>query len=232
MKNLFILIYAVILGVHLYAGNQGLEQLDMLSKPMLLLLLILFFAIRSHKKKTVKFRNLILFGLVFCLAGDVFLMFQKLNEAYFLAGLISFLIGHVFYVWAFTKTYLNNHEIPLIKRQGWVMILILGYGIMFFREIKEHVGSLIGPVILYTAVITLMLLMAVNRYGRVGRQSFWLTVLGAALFVASDSLLAWNKFVHHLPNSHLLIMGTYGMAQLLIVLGAARQVEEVRINGQ
>ena len=232
MKNIFILIYAVILGVHLFAGHQGNAHLAMLSKPALLVSLILFFAITTFKKKNGKFRDLVLLGLVFCLAGDVFLMFQDLNKSYFLAGLIAFLIGHVFYVWAFTKTYLSNHEIPLIKRQGWVMILILGYGIMFFREIKEHVGSLIGPVILYTAVITLMLLMAVNRYGRVGRQSFWLIALGAAFFVASDSFLAWNKFVHHLPNSHLLIMGTYGMAQLLIVLGAARQVEEVKTNGQ
>lgn len=212
--------------MHLYAGSAGYTEIEMCSKPALLVSLILFFLFDTKDKKGGKFRNLILLGLIFSLGGDVFLIFQNLHNGYFIAGLISFLIGHLFYLWAFTITYLNNHEIPLIKRQGWVMVLVLGYGIMFFREIKEHVGSLIGPVILYTAAITIMLLMAVNRYGRVGRASFWLITLGAALFVASDSLLAWNKFVHQLPNSHFLIMSTYGLAQLLIAVGAIKQVED------
>ncbi|NEN22917.1 lysoplasmalogenase [Cryomorpha ignava] len=230
MKRIFILIYAVILSVHLYAGSSGYTEIEMCSKPALLVSLILFFLFATKNKKVGKFRNLILLGLLFSLGGDVFLMFQYLHNGYFIAGLVSFLIGHVFYLWAFTITYLNNHEIPLIKRQGWVMVLVLGYGIMFFREIKEHVGSLIGPVILYTAALTLMLLMAVNRHGRVGRNSFWLIVVGAALFVASDSFLAWNKFVHQLPNNHVLIMATYGLAQLLIMLGAVRQVEQVHLH--
>jgi len=227
VKNIFVLIYSLLLGVHLYAGYNDYQQLEMISKPTLLIWLIVFFALNTHKKKCGVFKILILLGLIFSLAGDVLLIFQKEQSGYFMTGLIAFVIAHVFYVWAFTKTYLNNHEIPLIKRQGWVMILILAYGILFFRAIKEHVGSFIGPVILYTAVITLMLLMAVNRYGRVGRISFWLVTLGAVLFVASDSILAWNKFVHPLPNSHFLIMATYGLAQLFIVLGAMRQVQQV-----
>lgn len=230
MKKIFILIYGVILSVHLYAGYAGYQEIELCSKPALLVSLILFYFVETNNKKVGKFRNLILLGLVFSLGGDVLLMFQNLHNGYFVAGLVSFLIGHVFYLWAFTITYLNNHEIPLIKRQGWVMILVLGYGIMFFREIKEHVGSLIGPVLLYTAAITIMLLMAVNRYGRVGKNSFWLIAVGAALFVASDSFLAWNKFVHQLPNSHFLIMATYGLAQLLIMLGAVKQVEQVYLH--
>ena len=224
------MIYVVVLTVHLYAGYAGYTEIGMCSKPALLVSLIIFFLFDTHDKKGGKFRNLILLGLIFSLGGDVFLMFQHLHNGYFLTGLISFLIGHLFYLWAFTITYLNNHEIPLIKRQGWVMVIVLGYGIMFFREIKEHVGSLIGPVILYTAAITLMLLMAVNRYGRVKSASFWLITFGAALFVASDSLLAWNKFVHQLPNSHFLIMSTYGVAQLLIAMGAIKQVEDTSGN--
>lgn len=230
MKRIFILIYFVILSVHLYAGSAGYKEIELCTKPALLISLIVFFLFDTSKKKVGKFRNLILLGLVFSLGGDVFLMFQNLHNGYFVAGLVSFLLGHLFYLWAFTITYLNNHEIPLIKRQGWVMVLVLGYGIMFFREIKDHVGSLIGPVILYTAAITLMLLMAVNRYGRVGKVSFWLIAAGAALFVASDSILAWNKFVHQLPYNHLLIMGTYGLAQVLIVMGAVRQVEQVYLH--
>ena len=105
------------------------------------------------------------------------------------------------------------------------MVLIFGYGYFFFRTIKGHLGKMTGPVIAYITVISLMLLMAVNRYNRVGKISFWLIAVGALLFVASDSLLAWNKFMHPLFGAHILIMGTYGIAQLCIMLGALRQVK-------
>jgi uncharacterized membrane protein YhhN len=53
---------------------------------------------------------------------------------------------------------------------------------------------------------------------------------GAVLFVASDSILAWNKFVNHVPHSHLLIMGTYGLAQWGIAMGAVIQIQHVRLS--
>lgn len=227
MKKIFILIYVVILSVHLYAGSREYTEIAFFTKPALLISLIVFFLIDTNRKGSAKFRNLILLGLIFSLGGDVFLMFQGIDSGYFIAGLVSFLMAHIFYVWAFTITYLNNHVVPLIKRQGWVMILILAYGILFFRAIKDDVGSLIVPIFLYTTVITLMLLMAVNRQGRVGLQSFWLIAIGAALFVASDSFLAWNKFVEPLPESHFLVMSTYGLAQLFIVMGAVNQIQQV-----
>lgn len=177
-----------------------------------------------------KFRNLIVAGLFLSLGGDVFLMFQQYASIWFIAGLGSFFLAHVMYIWAFTKVYLENQQVELIKKHGWVMILIFAYGFFFFRQLQGHLGAMTGPVIAYVIVISLMLLIASNRYGRVGERSFWLIFSGALLFVASDSILAWNKFVHPLMASHVLIMGTYGLAQLLITLGALRQVEEVALR--
>lgn len=225
MKRTFIIVFLAILGINLYAGSNAYPDLAFYTKPALVISLILFFILHTRKMQGGVFRTLIVLGLVFSLSGDVFLMFQNQASAYFTAGLVSFLIGHIFYIWAFSKTYLENHKIALIKRQGWVMVLIVGYGFVFFGAIKDYVGSFIGPVILYTMVITLMLLIAVNRFERVGRASFWLIAIGAALFVASDSILAWNKFKHAIDYSHFLIMSTYGVAQLLITLGAIKQVE-------
>jgi uncharacterized membrane protein YhhN len=45
-------------------------------------------------------------------------------------------------------------------------------------------------------------------------------VLGALLFVISDSLLAINKFYQDIPLAGVLIMLTYGLAQLFIMEGA------------
>ena len=164
-------------------------------------------------------------GLIFSLGGDTLLMFQD-QGGFFVYGLSSFLLAHIFYILAFFRTNRKNHEIPLIKRQGWVMVLIVAYGFLFFREIKDDLGSMIGPVMIYTMAITLMLLLAANRYKKVSDKSYWFVLGGALLFVASDSILAWNKFVHHLDWSHTLIMSTYGLAQLFIAQGAILQLED------
>jgi uncharacterized membrane protein YhhN len=44
----------------------------------------------------------------------------------------------------------------------------------------------------------------------------YLLPLGAVLFIISDSLIAINKFVGDIPFPTLLIMSTYGVAQLFI----------------
>ena len=46
------------------------------------------------------YKWLIVIGLVFCLGGDIFLM---LPERFFIAGLVSFLLGHLFYIAAFVS---------------------------------------------------------------------------------------------------------------------------------
>jgi hypothetical protein len=52
----------------------------------------------------------------------------------------------------------------------------------------------------------------------------WVLALGGALFVASDALLATNKFAAALPAASLWMLGTYWLAQWCIAswLPAAR----------
>ena len=50
----------------------------------------------------------------------------------------------------------------------------------------------------------------------------WFVVVGACLFIASDSIIAINRFLVSVPNSSLLIMSTYYPAQLLITAGTLR----------
>lgn len=225
MKRIFIIFYCLILIVHLFAGSFGYEYLEFATKPLLLSSLLVYFIVSTQRLNYGLFRKLIVGGLFFSFLGDIFLMFQSGSSPYFMLGLAAFFIAHLLYLWAFTRVYFQNQEVEIIKKQGWIMILILGYGIFFFRTVKDHLGKMSGPVIAYITVISLMLLMAVNRYNRVGKVSFWLIAIGALLFVISDSFLAWNKFMHQLTGAHLLIMGTYGIAQLCIMLGALRQVQ-------
>ena len=68
-----------------------------------------------------------------------------------------------------------------------------------------------------------MAIMAVNRKGRVNTLSFNLVIYGSILFVISDSILAYNKFVFPISYSGLAIMSTYMAAQYLITVGAVER---------
>ncbi|MCA1762155.1 MAG: lysoplasmalogenase [Flavobacteriales bacterium] len=226
MKRGFDIVFLLIVGLHIYAGQHDLKLAADFSKPFIVGSLLVYFLFRGWKYFDSSFFRLISIGLIFSLCGDVALIYQKSDPLFFTLGLSAFLIGHIFYTTAFTKTYLENHEIALIKRHGWVLILIAAYGFLFFRAIQDHLGKMIGPVMLYTLVISLMLLMAANRYKRVNAKSWRYIFFGALLFVASDSLLAWNKFVEAIDYSHFLIMGTYSFAQYFIAMGAVEQLRD------
>lgn len=107
-----------------------------------------------------------------------------------------------------------------------MMVLVIIYSFTYFFILKNHLGPMTIPVAAYILVISLMLLAAINLYGKVGSKTFWLIFSGAAFFVASDSILACNKFIFSLEDSHFWIMSTYGIAQLLITLGAITQLSK------
>ena len=60
------------------------------------------------------------------------------------------------------------------------------------------------------------------------RAGLWM-MLGAILFVASDTLLAFNKFYATFNYSGILIMLTYGLAQLFIAHGAAKYINSEKV---
>lgn len=220
------MLYGAILAIHIYGGLVGNAGVANNSKPFILISLIVFYVMSAKKLKKNAFFKLILAGLIFSLGGDVLLIFQTGSSGFFIGGLASFLVAHVMYIFAFTKTYRRDHDIPLIKRHGWMMLGVFAYAYLFFKGLQDHLGEMIGPVMIYTVAISLMLILAINRYRRVSDSSFWTIFFGALLFVASDSLLAWNKFVDPLPLSNLSIMLTYGLAQFGICYGAIFQMED------
>ena len=53
-------------------------------------------------------------------------------------------------------------------------------------------------------------------------QRSWMYALGAVMFVFSDLILGWNKFVSPVEEENLLVMIPYYMGQYLLFLRAAR----------
>jgi len=152
------------------------------------------------------YRALIMGGLFASLAGDVFLMFP---ERYFIVGLGSFLLAHILYIFAFAEGLSN-------LLQYWVLLPLLIYGIIIYFILNRGLESLRLPVILYILVILGMVWIAANRAIILDSTGAQFVLIGGILFLISDSILAYNKFVRSFSRAQLLILGTYYIAQWFI----------------
>ena len=213
----FAIIFLLLLVAELICGSvEKFAQWHYLTKPSLLISLILYFFVQS-KEMILKTRILILAALIFSLLGDIFLMFVDQSPNYFMLGLMSFFLAHVFYCWVFFSV--RNSKINPIA----LIFLLIFYAFGLFYLLKNNLGDLLIPVIFYILVILLMVISAFLRQKNVSRKSFIFVFIGAILFVISDSILALNKFYMPLPFSSFSIMLTYGLAQFFIVLGLLKQ---------
>ena len=158
-------------------------------------------------------------GVIFCLGGDVFLM---LPERFFILGLISFLLGHVCYVVGF------NNSAPYINLLGIVAIIILAIYIAWLYPrllaglVEKGKSALKIPVLIYSLVISLMVYSAVLTWTRPGWSvpAALSASIGAVLFLTSDSILAWDRFLKRFTHARFLTMVTYHLGQIGIILGA------------
>lgn len=162
-------------------------------------------------------RRLLLLALSFSVGGDIFLMIPGGSTGLFQAGLICFLIAHLFYLGLCSKALKIKQCNPTILTGSTVLLLL--YGFMFYIIIRTSLGSLLIPVVCYMLVILTMTLVAINRQNQACTAGYWFVCAGAILFVISDSILATNKFYMPVPASGFLIMGTYSLAQYFIANG-------------
>ncbi len=161
---------------------------------------------RDQKSSQNPEKTLLLAALTFSVAGDAWLMFS----GFFIQGLASFLIAHLFYIALFKRGVSWFPSKP-------VLAVCLVYGASMYAYLLPYLGAgLQIPVAVYIFVITLMGAQAIGRaLALKTTESKWVAV-GSLFFMASDSLLAINKFVSPIPLSQLWILGTYFAAQLLI----------------
>jgi len=169
------------------------------------------------KQLRTKTRRTMLVALTFSLIGDILLMFDNVSSNYFLTGLASFLIAHFMYIMVFLEKR-NN----LLKPIPFIALLLV-YALGFLYLLFDGLGYMFLPVVIYVLAILTMAITASLRKGNVPTISYNLVLVGAILFVISDSFIAINKFYSALPNEHVMIMSTYALAQYCIVMGIIKQ---------
>ena len=85
--------------VYLLVILLGREDIVWFLKPFLLPFLIL--AVYVHERFVTK--KILLTALTLSWIGDIILLFADKGELYFIAGLIAFLLSHIFYIILFSK---------------------------------------------------------------------------------------------------------------------------------
>lgn len=216
----FTFAFAIIFFAEIIAVTTNLKELRFVTKPLITISLMLFTYLTIKRKS--RFTNKIITGLFFSLLGDVFLMFPHIDELYFMLGLGFFLIAHLFYISAF---YLDStNKIAVEKRYVLPIFLMFGFFCMsFYLLLRPNLGSMNIPVLVYSFTITMMAIMASLRYGKTNSKSFTWLLIGAILFLISDAVLAYNKFVERIEIGDLLIMVTYMLAQFFITMGTVER---------
>ncbi len=172
-------------------------------------ILILLIALLPGTITTDPYARAIALGLLFSLAGDIFLV---MPDRYFLYGLVAFLLAHGCYIWAF-RAGASSAGFP------WALAVLLAIGAGVLGYLWNRLSPVMkGAVGLYVIVILLMAALALGRALGEPSTGNLLAGVGALLFVASDGMLAIHRFGRPIRGEQALVLTTYFAAQLLIAI--------------
>jgi len=207
-KNLKFFLSTLVLFVAFLAiffNATGKTAFFIVLKPLttiLILLFTVFFGIRKNK-----FYTWVVIALIFCLAGDTLL----LKEAYFIWGLVAFLLAHLCFSLSFIS--LGGFKLYFIP-----LILLLLFGISYYWMIYNGLQGLKIPVLIYFIVILFMGWQGISLRVWKNELPYKLIFVAVLLFITSDTLLGWAKFKSPFPWDGVLILATYWISIFLIAL--------------
>jgi uncharacterized membrane protein YhhN len=201
---------SIVAPVHWASVWRDSETLRRVTKPSVLALLTLAAISATADDGTVQV--VVVLALLVSLAGDVALM----DEDYFIVGLACFLLAHVLY----TVAVLSSPDwAPARAAVGGALaiVVLFALGSRLDRSLGAQPAALRFGVRVYIVVILTMLVVAWSAGPA-------LMAIGAAFFVASDSLLGWNRFVDEDRRLQMAVMPTYHIGQALMALALLHQV--------
>jgi len=207
-KPLWLLLTALSAGLAIASAPWALGQpvLNFAFKPLTTVLIIAMAWPRG--RATPVLRRWVLAGLGLSLVGDVALMWPQEG---FLPGLVSFLLAHLAYLAAFTRVQrLGARWLPFAVYAGiaGLVLALLWPGVP---------AGLRVPVVLYVLALASMAAQAAVLWRAAPADAAARRLaLGGALFLASDALLATNRFAGPLPLASLWVLATYWSAQVCI----------------
>ena len=213
--RLFVLLFILITVLEIVGELWPIRWLHYGCKPLIVGLLLAWSW--HHRAAGGRPMAILRVGLLFALLGDIFLMIREVDL--FALGLASFLLMQVCYCVVFglrgAKRPVSLATIALtalpfaVYAVGFLMVLYPAFAQ------KPALAGLWIPVVIYVICISTMGIMAALRRGIPG---YGPVLVGALLFMMSDSAIAVNAFLTPFAGATLLVMSTYAIAQYLIVV--------------
>ncbi len=191
-------------------GTWALDNrlLLLVFKPLTTLLIVAH-AWRRGRATPVA-RGVVLAALWLSLIGDVALLWPQQG---FVPGLVAFLIAHVLYIVAFTREHRFAAQPAALAAYALVAGTILAF---LWSDIPAGLRiPVAGYVLALTAMAAQAAVVGLRAQGSSARRARGL-MIGGALFMVSDTVLAINRFALPLPAAGLWILATYWAAQWLI----------------
>lgn len=220
LKYLFLVPAALNLSGQLLGSNVMTD----LSKPLLMPLLALsvWLLMKDHGVRGPRVKTIIL-ALLFGAIGDVLLMVG--GTGWFLAGMLAFLIGHVFYFCSIPAPW----KVKGISGKIFSLLLLacLIACVVSLAGKFPVEGLMKTAVTLYACAFAFLIhaciVAAVDRKCPL----YFLVALGFAVFAFSDTFVAIGAFTDlRVPQRGFIVMSTYILAQAVVAFTLA--FEEVR----
>ena len=140
----------------------------------------------------------------------------------FMGQMGAFALAHVFLILYFLSRYrlgVERRKYGRLSTRYKIAATILVLPLVIFALVKifPHVpeGVMSCGVLIYALLISFMLWCALQQRSKV-------FALGGALFLASDMILAWNRFVEHIPHATYYILVPYFLSQWLLFIRSTK----------
>jgi uncharacterized membrane protein YhhN len=199
-----VMVFAIAGAANWWSRASGSRRTELWSKPLALAALIGVALLLDPVDPAM--RAWFVVALVGSLAGDVFLL---AGDRRFVPGLVAFLLAHIAYTvglavapeWSWARFGIAA---------GAMVVLGATIGAIIVRGARRS-SSVLGPAVTGYLVAISMMFCAAAAFGN------WWAIGGAALFVASDSVLGWRQFVGTAPWMPAAVMVTYHLGQAGLV---------------
>ncbi|MFX0211207.1 MAG: lysoplasmalogenase [Candidatus Hodarchaeota archaeon] len=155
-------------------------------------------------------------AFLFCFAGDLGI------EKDILIGLSLFLIAQLLFSLVFLiQVFTIGFSVNVLFLAAIAVFIVVIYMLIFLQYLEsseDGLGSLKIPILAYCVVISLMLISSILLWGTLGKLEVIVVVIGALLFIISDSIIGIHEFHHKISRSVLMVMITYYSAIFLLSL--------------
>lgn len=202
-----------------YDIHGGLWLKGVTSSWFVLLGLVNLFYAWKMKPQNPRFLFFIEIGLFFGLCADVLLGIQ------FILGILSFALGHIFYLIAFYTLEKARWKDLFITLPIMVVALFIVTGTPYIQIEDPLIKKLL---LAYAVIISYMLGKSISNLTVNRSASRWLVFLGSAMFWFSDVMLAIGMFGTGGRITWVLCSYTYWPAQNILAYSMFHFINEQR----